>query len=180
LNWQQVLRFSRLPDDCITGFDCSIGRLNDFLKSALFYDEAYLAVTFLAKHVETNELLGYFTLASDCIVLDEREIDRFWLAYAIKQSKYPAVKIGRIAVKTELQGQGLGHELVTVIVGIARRMQRSVGVRFLSVDANDDVTGFYRQLDFVNNCHENEIANHTTSMRYDLSENIWNEEDDDF
>lgn len=64
--------------------------------------------------------------------------------------KIPAVLLGKLALDSSVQGQGLGTELLIVALEIILNAARRVGGRLVVVDAIDDAAcSFYEQYGFV-------------------------------
>ena len=63
--------------------------------------------------------------------------------------KIPGIRLGRLAVKRSVQGQGLGELLLVDAIERARRVLEHVGVHALFVDAKDEqAAAFYRKYSF--------------------------------
>ena len=62
----------------------------------------------------------------------------------------PVTRLGRLATRTGLQGQGLGQLLLTDAVSRARNAAEAVGSAGIFVDAkNDNAARFYQRYGFV-------------------------------
>lgn len=98
-------------------------------------------------HVLTDDsdparILGYCSLAAAQVQLhDLQAADRRRLpAYPV-----PAVRLGRLAVATEMQGKGYGQLLLGHAVNCSVALRGQLGVRVLVVDALDErAADFYR------------------------------------
>jgi ribosomal protein S18 acetylase RimI-like enzyme len=63
--------------------------------------------------------------------------------------RIPAVRLGRLAVDTSVQGQGLGTLLLMDAIDRSQRVLEHIGIHALFVDAKDAAAaGFYRKLGF--------------------------------
>jgi predicted N-acetyltransferase YhbS len=118
--------------------------------------------------VEAGEtrVLAYITLVCSHIAVQQfgetAPVDGF------RYADYPAVKIARLAVDNELQGLGVGGQLVDFAVGITERhVAPHAGCRFLVVDAKPNSAGFYSRKGFsiVGDASENRSL---TTMFIDL------------
>ncbi len=150
-------------------FDCEDNDLNSFLKDdALIYQNGSLAITYLCLY--KNQIIGYFSLSSDAIRLDIGEKE------AMPEPKrrlgeYPAVKISRLAVHKDFRKRVVGTFLVKAAVGkIAGAIIKEIGVRFVTVDAYEQATEFYKKLGFTQNLAKKRTSG--LSMRYDLIDYI--------
>ncbi len=91
-------------------------------------------------------LAGFYTLAMSAVKLTDvpepaaRKLPRYPLV--------PAVRLGRLAVATELQGQGLGGVLLAD--ALSRALSNPVAWAVVAVDTKDErAAGFYRRFGFV-------------------------------
>ena len=114
----------------VSSFDCGDSDLNDFLKNdAARYQDEHLSHTRLVFH--KGGLIAYITLLTDCIVLKTPEKKR-----ALKELRslhqhlpsFPALKIGRVAVRNDLQHSGIGTELLKYSVALVVRMNRELNI----------------------------------------------------
>lgn len=64
---RQVYNIRKLRlGESIKSFDCGDADLNDFIiAEAPLYRKALLAVTYVMEHKETEQVIGYFSLAND-------------------------------------------------------------------------------------------------------------------
>lgn len=157
----EPLSDSNVPKD----FECQDDDLNDFiLHDALIHQENHIAVTTLVFY--RNELVGFFSLAADCIALDKKEKRR--LDNRVRYAEYPATKICRLATCKDHQKKGIGTVMFNMILGfVVEELQPNLGVRFISVDAYRGSEGFYADLGFVRNIAEVNPERDVISMRYD-------------
>ena len=62
---------------------------------------------------------------------------------------YPAIKLARLAVDKELQGQGAGSQLIDFVIGLAvDHVMPNTGCRFLIVDAKAQSVSYYEKKGF--------------------------------
>jgi GNAT superfamily N-acetyltransferase len=95
--------------------------------------------------VETS-ILGYYALAAAFILTDELSLE---LGKRYPR-QIPVTRLGRLAVRRDLQGQGLGRLLLADAVTRSRNAALSVGSAGIFVDAmNDAAAHFYRQYGFI-------------------------------
>lgn len=62
-------------------------------------------------------MIGYFTLANDSLPLTTSEQGELGLYDTVVLKAYPAVKLGRLAVASDLQGQGIGEQVMDLVHG---------------------------------------------------------------
>lgn len=96
--------------------------------------------------VDEGRVVGYFAIAP-------HTIDRELLPRSAGRGsprQIPAVLLAKLALDRQLQGQGLGAELLVVALETIVAAARQVGGKFVVVDAIDDAAvAFYEHHDFV-------------------------------
>jgi len=139
------------------GFDCGVEALNLWLRqTALQHQAKGISRTFVAVPQDAREteayrvagytdmvatsILGYYALASAFILADELPPE---LAKRYPR-QIPVTRLGRLAVRDALQGQGLGRLLLADAVTRSRNAALSVGSAGIFVDAkNGAAARFY-------------------------------------
>jgi predicted GNAT family N-acyltransferase len=67
-----------------------------------------------------------------------------------RYTDYPAVKLARLAVSKDLQGNNIGGTLVDFAIGLAvEHVMPHAGCRFLVLDAKEKSVGFYEKKGFT-------------------------------
>lgn len=127
-------------------FDCGNDALNEYLRRNANQDQRRrFAVCYLLIESATDRIVGCYTLASGGISLAELPPHR-----QKGLPRYPSVpiaRIGRLAIATLAQGQGLGG--VLLFDAIKRASATSMGVYAVLVDAIDDhAVQFYQRFSF--------------------------------
>ena len=133
-------------------FDCGIEKLNEFLsRYAIKNDELGIRKTFVALN-NNNRISGYFTLATAQAAYQEIP-DR----YRDKLPKYPipALRIARLAVNKELQGNGIGKWLLSQVFIKAVQVSDITGLYLIIVDAKETSKSFYEYYGFQRLVDEN-------------------------
>lgn len=131
--------------DVLTSFNSTSAELNDFLINDAFDDqEKMTSRTNLCFWKKT--LVGFVTLVADTIGVqliheNERVGD-------YQYAKYPAIKIGRIAVDRNFERKGIGRFLLLAAVGKALSISNDIGCRYITVDSKPDAVGFYKKYNF--------------------------------
>lgn len=133
-------------------FACGDEDLDDFFAhDAANYQRQLLSVTYLLQVDGT--VAGFFSLLNDKIQSSEIEVPgtRNRMQRPIPNDKraqsYPAVKIGRLAIAHQFQGQKLGSALLESILNLFGDNNKT-GCRFVTVDAYCNATGFYEKHGF--------------------------------
>lgn len=145
------------------GFDCGVEALNLWLRQmALQHQAKGISRTFVAVPEDAREtgaycatgytdlvptsILGYYALASAFILAD---------ALTPKLAKryprqIPVTRLGRLAIRRDMHGQGLGRLLLADAVTRSRGAALSVGSAGIFVDAkNEDAARFYAGYGFT-------------------------------
>jgi GNAT superfamily N-acetyltransferase len=166
----------------IKPFECKDADLNNFLfDDAKNYYNELLAATYLVEYNE-KRLAAYYCLFNDKIVFDfsgKEDPKRKWWQKFNKKNKihfnkhrknYPAVKIGRLAVASDFEGNGIGSFIIDTVTNMLIT-NRDTGCRFLTVDAYRNALGFYQKngFEFLSSEDENED---TRLMYFDLKDVI--------
>ena len=129
----------------LKNFDCGIEQLNEFLsRYAIKNDELGIGRTFIALN-SSNHILGYFTLAAAQVAYQEIPDE-----CKGKLPKYPipALRIARLAVNKELQGNGIGKWLLSQVFIKAVQVSDITGLYLIIVDAKETSKSFYEYYGF--------------------------------
>ena len=77
---------------------------------------------YAVKDVQTNQVICLFTLSNDIIALEEEDMEEMislieeeYRPIFQQQSSFPAVNIGHLAVRKDLQSKGIGQFVITYI-----------------------------------------------------------------
>lgn len=144
------LRELRPEDGCnaLSLGDPAFSPLKTFLrKEAKKLHRENLAKTFVLVEVGASQVLAYVTTL--CTHVSVQQFDQPSQVEGFKYKDYPAIKLARLAVHTELQGSGAGSQLVEFVVGlVVSQIMPHTGCRFLVVDAKPQSTGFYERKGF--------------------------------
>lgn len=160
-------------DACISNFDCAVedqsilsfgsgkkrrkllqhsADLNNFLKQeALREQNQSLNTTHLFIN-DDDVLVGFVSLCSDCLQLDVQER----MSLSLSRFSIPAIKIARLGVHKDFQGQGYGKILINFSVHTADLVNSDYsGTRFLTVDCYEHRVSFYTKYGFIQNNVQN-------------------------
>lgn len=145
-----------------SAFDCGAAALNAWLKqTALQHQDKGISRTFVAVPTDQNavqacaqsgyqdvneaSIFGYYALASAFVTFEQ-------LPEAVAKRyprQIPVTRLGRLAVRTDMQAQGLGELLLLDAIARARNAAQQVGSAGLFVDAKDDKAArFYQKYGF--------------------------------
>jgi GNAT superfamily N-acetyltransferase len=132
-------------ESSLSAFHSNNNELNDFLKNdALTSQDFLISRTYLCYYGET--LVGFLTLVTDTI--EVKLVDVLDGVNGYQYSKYPCIKIARIAVDRDYAGKGIGRFLLLWAVGTVYRVSRVVGCRYITVDAKRESVPFYEKNGF--------------------------------
>jgi len=152
-------------------FDCGNSDLNEFfLNDSINYGKELLAVTYALE--SEDETIAYFAVSNDSIRAEDtsnsmrRKILKILPFEKRGYKSHPAVKIGRFAVATIYQRQGIGTKLMDFIKFFFIDKNKT-GCRFIVVDAYKEAINFYKNngFDFLT---MNDKDKDTRLMYFDL------------
>lgn len=158
------------------GFDCGREEQTRFLSERAWSDQkAQVSVTY--GYYVGGILVAYATVCMDAIRLGkkERESD-------VRYSEVGAVKLAQLGVAVPFQGEGIGKLVVASVIRLARMVSGHVGCRYVTLDAQPDLVGWYESQGFDRNhfrqterildalAHGRELERIAVSMRFDLHE----------
>lgn len=131
------------------GFRCGVPELDDYLHwfAAQQSAKGVSTVYVLIDDAAPSLILGFYTLsAAQVDVLQLSDTDRKTL------SRYPVpcFRMGRLACRTDSNGQGLGKLLMGCAVDRCLQARKQVGAFALLVDAkNEQAKAFYQHYGFT-------------------------------
>lgn len=126
-------------------FDCGRAEQNDFLLERAWFDQQrWLSVTrlFFVKGI----VAAYLTTTADAIELGTREKDP-----GVRYPSLGAIKLAQLGVDRRFSGSGLGRFLVGYVIEYARLIGGLIGCRYVTLDAQPDLVGWYTSQGFVRN-----------------------------
>lgn len=132
----RVERISKKYLGIIKDFKSYEKELADFLVEDAFENQRKgISVTYLWFLREKGVLVGYVTLLTDTIHLDE-DLKRYFKGEEINYKSLPALKIGRLAVDDEHRQKGIGSHMIDFSIVVAKNIfENYAGCRFITVDA---------------------------------------------
>jgi len=138
------------PGDKFAGFsmgDAQFQPLKTFLtRDAKEFNRQRLARTYVFVDAD-DKIAAYISLVcGEIAAAQDNAVELDGAQY--RYDHYPAVKIARLAVRTNLRGGGVGVELVNFGFGLALDVSNSVGCRFVVVDAKQPSIDFYTKRGF--------------------------------
>lgn len=134
------------PTDNTTTFDSGEESLDRYLSDrALTNHVADLGRCYVCTDADTDQVLGYYTLSA--IAVEHANLPGRVRRNA--PNPVPAVLMGRLAIDTKAQGQGLGRLLVRDAILSTLAAADRIGVRIMLVHALHEQAGsFYQSVGF--------------------------------
>ncbi len=122
--------------------------MEDFLKNESLDEQSKgLNSTRLFIDTDTGKVIAYLSLCNDSIRLEIEERDELNLTY----TTVPAIKIARLAVDSQYQGQGIGKMLIKFAAYMGDKIRQMSGLVFLTLDCYEHRVAFYESVGFVRN-----------------------------
>jgi len=127
-------------------FDCGEPALNQFLQRlARRQSTRDFSKTYVACEPDLPRIFGFYAISSGSIDFAHWSPDLRLPRYPV-----PVARLGRLAVDTRAQGQGIGRVLLSHAVNLALMLSAHIGLYALVVDAKDEVAAaFYIRHGFV-------------------------------
>jgi predicted GNAT family N-acyltransferase len=146
----------------LKSFECTDKDLNDFLfNDAIDYYDQLMGVTYVWVDKTKDTIVAYYTLVNDKITRDEDERSSW------NRLSRPSMKIGRLAVNSQYERQGVGQYILNYLKLRLISDKRVSGCRFITVDAYRAALPFYERCGFAFLSHKDE-SDPTRLMFFDL------------
>lgn len=127
-------------------FDSGTVALDRYFREQVTQDIRRRIASCFVALTETDEVAGYYTLASAGMLLNELPEDV--IRKLPRYPSVPAVRMGRLAVDQRFKGQGLGGALLAD--ALERTIRSEIAAYALLVDAKDEAAAaFYRHHGFI-------------------------------
>lgn len=135
-------------------FDCGVADLNEFFSTdSKKWDGELLSVTYVA--TKDNNAIAFFSVSNDSIKKEDIPRSAFSrvtrsISHRKRYSSTPAVKIGRLATCVDMQGKGIGTQILDYIK-VWFTDGNKTGCRIVTIDAynNDQTINFYEKNGFT-------------------------------
>ena len=129
-------------------FSCGVPDLDRYFQRQARQDvQRHVAAVFVLQDGAEERIAGYYTLSATAIGLTDLPDD---LARRLpRYPDLPAVLLGRLAVDSRYQGQGLGEILLMDALARALTQSQQIAALAVIVDAKDEAAvGFYQRYGF--------------------------------
>lgn len=136
-------------------FDCSSEPLNTYLNKQANQDiKRRISRVFVATSaVEPNDILGFYTLSSLSIELNQLPTG---LARKLPRHPIPAALLGRLAVSSAHQSYGIGKMLLVDAIKRTLTVSSEIAIYAMVVDAKDEqARNFYVKYGFSSLTEDN-------------------------
>ena len=164
--------------EIVKAFDCGDSDLNDFiLNESPLYCKEKLAITYVLEDetdLEHQHVAAFFSLSNDRISIADfdtkTKYNRFSRRFNNQKrlKSYPAVKIGRLGVSSEMRGMSIGSFLLDFIKRYFT-VDNKTGCRFITVDAYAAAIPFYLRNGFVP-LNDEDMNDPTRLLYFDLND----------
>lgn len=129
-------------------FDCGNEDLNRYLREQARQDaEKRVAAPFIFTQLGDSKVLGFYTVSSSIISVDELPPDL--MKRLPRYGQLPVTLLGRLAVDHSARGQGVGEFLLVDALRRSLEAAQQIAAMAVIVDAKDERAEiFYRHFDF--------------------------------
>lgn len=131
------------PEHILTGFDCGIAALNDWLLRFARTNQAAGTSQIYVAH-RSGRVIGYYAIAAASVFRDDSP------ERVVNRHPVPVAMIARLAVDRNEHGKGLGAALLKDALVRITGAADIIGVRAVLVHAKDETArAFYQYFDFI-------------------------------
>ena len=145
--WGVLRDYRRIPTELFDDFSCGNAVLDRWIRFQAMKD---CLCGLCSCHVcvgSDRSVAGFFTLSPTSICPTDVSNG---LRGGIKRLPIPAYLIGRLGVRTDLQGNGLGSRLLAESLRIVSSLARKGGGRLVVIDAkNEELASWYEHFGFT-------------------------------
>ena len=131
-----------------SGFFCGVPALDDYLKrfAVQHRRKGISTVYILAEPSVPDQIVGYYTLSSAQLDAAQLSVED---RAGLPRYPVPCIRMGRLACRSDRQGEGIGKLLVGRAVTRCMEARTQVAAYGLLVDAKDDqAAAFYERYGF--------------------------------
>ena len=160
------LQIERMDDfSILKNFYCGVKEFDEFIHNGEFEENVLLKLSVPYSVKENGELVAFFSLACDSLLLeddykedysDEKAIldDSFGehVKKFLSKQYYPALDISYLCVKKDMRQKHYGMAIIERILNFAVDMSEKTGLLFLVVDAFHDSVNQYSTVNFYAKC----------------------------
>ncbi|MBO7053817.1 MAG: GNAT family N-acetyltransferase [Bacteroidales bacterium] len=149
----------------LNDFYCGVKEFDEFIHSGEFEENVILKLSVPYSVKENGELVAFFSLACDSLLLEDDYKEDFSDEKAIlddsfgehvkkfmSKQYYPALDISYLCVKKDLRQKHYGKAIIERILDFAVDASEKIGLLFLVVDAFHDSVNQYSTVNFYAKC----------------------------
>lgn len=160
----------------LSSFSCGCTEIDDFFHGEVFLCRKYgYLIPYKCALKENGQIIGLFTLSNDILSLEYEDRVDFpnlsceYTHIFSRQPTYPAINIGHLAVRKDMQSKGIGR-LIVEFVRASFSHVRISGCQFITVDAlnNHRTVSFYTDKLGFEFQTLSDIGRHTRRMFLDI------------
>ena len=135
----------------IKNINISIEPLKTYLNTMAYKHTAEgCFITYLLEDIqETNKIIGYISFSNTVIESDCQEAKEILNVSSNMRYPIPTLKITRLAISDEYQGQNFGKILIVFAEIRAFIQQESTGCKAIVVDSKNSAIEFYEKTNFI-------------------------------
>ena len=135
----------------IKNINISIEPLKTYLNTMAYKHTADgCFITYLLEDIqETNKIIGYISFSNTVIESDCQEAKEILNVSSNMRYPIPTLKITRLAISDEYQGQNFGKILIVFAEIRAFIQQESTGCKAIVVDSKNSAIEFYEKTNFI-------------------------------
>lgn len=157
------LKISLLTEETdLSTFSCGNKELDSFFKKEVYLCQKYKYVSaYCVSDIRSKEIIALFTLSNDSVIINNEddlsdfmetsasEMDDEYQKTFGKQTSFPAINIGHLAVSKNKQSMGVGQFIIDYIIAISLNFT-IMGCQFITVDSlnNKRTNKFYSDNEF--------------------------------
>ena len=134
------------PDDDRRSFSSGDPDLDSFFRKYAGQNQfrLHIGTTYIA--LDGEDIVGFITISATSITIENlpSTVGKGFPRYPL-----PALRIARLAVSQNVQGRGIGKQLLRAAFSIAQQMSGQTGCIGVVVDAKKNAVAFYKQYGFL-------------------------------
>lgn len=176
----------------LASFSCGEEELDKFFHNEMLICSKYHYIaSYCARDKSNGKIVAVFTLANDAVILGNPEdkadfmeqssykIPKEYKSVFEQQTSFPAVNIGHLGVRTDVQSRGIGRSVLEFVLHTFISFKVS-GCQFVTVDSlnNQRTNKFYASNGF-NNLTDKDTKQSTRRMYLPIELYRDNEEDEE-
>ena len=158
-----IERLSEEDSGKLSSFSCGVDELDKFFHNEILICSKYhYFSSYCARNIANGEIIAIFTLANDAVILgnsDDKDdfieqssckINDEYIPVFQQQTSFPAINIGHLGVRKDIQSKGIGEQILAFILNTFITYDVS-GCQFITVDSlnNPRTNMFYARNGFL-------------------------------